>query len=174
MFFRCGYSTMNHAMCYPFVLIITIFVRSLFNFSIMMIPLTVVLYHRLWLIIWGIMLSTRFPIMNWYFSLKLFVFGITIFWPICETWQLIGGLVPIIYNYWLYIHLITQLSCLKNPRHIVTWPQYSLDNSSAASLLNTFMYLRIILYYYNVIIWKNKYIYIMCSVAQCVKFLWPI
>ena len=59
-------------------------------------------------------------------------------------------------KYWLYIHFITQLSCLKNPRHIVTWPQYNLDNSSAASLLNPFMYLRITLYYYNVILRNQK------------------
>ena len=70
--------------------------RSLLNYSIMTIILTVVLYRRLWLIIQGIVLSTSFPIMIWYFSLRLFVFRITIFWPMGDTWQLIDGLAPIV------------------------------------------------------------------------------
>ena len=67
LFFRCGYSTMNHAMCNPFLPIIIIFVIILLNSSIMKILLTVVLHRRLWLIIRGIVLSTSLPIMIWYF-----------------------------------------------------------------------------------------------------------
>ena len=62
LFFRCGYYTMNHAMCSPFVPIIIIFWRSLLNSSIMTILLMVVVYIRLWLIIRLIVLSTIFPI----------------------------------------------------------------------------------------------------------------
>ena len=95
LFFRCGYLTMNHAMCYPFVPIITFFVRSLLNSSIIMILLTVVLYRRLWLIIWGILLFTTFWSLSGLFFLKWFVFRTTTFWKMDDTWKLIGGLVPI-------------------------------------------------------------------------------
>ena len=96
LFLRCIYSTMNHSMCYPFVPIIIIFVRILLNYYTMAILLTVVLYCRFFLVIEGIMLFTIFPIVIWYFSLKWLVFVITIFWPMGDIWQLIGGLVPII------------------------------------------------------------------------------
>ena len=96
LFFRCGNSTKNHAMWYPFVPIIIVFVIILLNSSIIAILLTVVLYLRLWLIIQGIVLSTIFRSWSGIFYLKRFVFGITIFWSMGDTWQLIGGLVPII------------------------------------------------------------------------------
>ena len=62
-FFRYGYSTTNHDMCYPFDSVIIVFVRSLLNSYIITILLTVVLYCRLWLVIWGITLIIIFPIM---------------------------------------------------------------------------------------------------------------
>ena len=83
--FRCVYSTTIYAMLYSFVHIIIIFVRILLKYSITRMLLTVVLYHRLWLIIQGIVLSTILPIMIWYFSLKRFLFGVTIFWPMGTT-----------------------------------------------------------------------------------------
>ena len=87
---------MNHAMCYPFVPIIIAFVRILLNYYIITIMLTVVLYHRLWLIIRVIVFSTSVPIMILSFFTEKIVFGVTIFWPMGDTQELIGGLVPII------------------------------------------------------------------------------
>ena len=87
---------MNHDMCYPFVPMIIVFLRSLLNYSIMTILLKVVLYRRLWLIIQVIVLSTSLTIMIWYFSMKLFLFWITTFWQMGDTWKLIGVLVPIV------------------------------------------------------------------------------
>ena len=51
LFFRCGYSTTKHAMCYPFVPIIIVSIRILLNSFIIMILLMVVLYPRMRLII---------------------------------------------------------------------------------------------------------------------------
>ena len=110
MFFRCVYSDINHAMCSPLVLIIIIFGRSLFNSSIITILLMAVVYGRFWLIIRGIVLSTRFPIMIWYFFTKTIFLGITVFWPMGDTWLLIGVLVPIILtessseDYFCHVH----------------------------------------------------------------------
>ena len=85
VFFRCGYSITNHVICSPFVPIKIIFGRRLLNYSFMKTMLTVVVYGTLSLIIQGIALSMRFPIMIWYFSLKRFVFGIIIFWQMGDT-----------------------------------------------------------------------------------------
>ena len=95
LFFRCGYITTNHDICYTFVPKIIFFVIRLLNSYIIMILLTVVLYPRLCLIIQGIMLSRIFPIVIWSFSLKLFVSRITLFSTMGDSLQLIGGLVPI-------------------------------------------------------------------------------
>ena len=95
-FFRYAYSSKNHVMCSPFVPSIIIFGRSLFYYSIMNILLTVIVYGRMWLIIRGIVFSTRLPIMIWCFSPKLFVLEITIFFPMGDTWLLISDLLPII------------------------------------------------------------------------------
>ena len=43
LFFRCGYSTTNHSMCYPFSPIIIVLVRIFLNYYIIKILLTVVL-----------------------------------------------------------------------------------------------------------------------------------
>ena len=80
----------------PLFPIIIVFVRNLSNSSIITIILKVVLYRRLLLIIQVIILSKIFPIMIWYLPLKQLVFVVTIFWPMDDTLQLIGGLVPII------------------------------------------------------------------------------
>ena len=96
LFYRCGYSTTNHAMCYPFVPIIIVFLRSLLNYSIIAILLSVVLYHRLWLIIQGIVLSTTLPIIIWSFFPETVFYLELLYWPMGDTRQLIGDLVPII------------------------------------------------------------------------------
>ena len=94
MFFRCVYYTMNHATWSPFVSIIITFWRSLLNSFFTTILLKVVFNGILWSIIRGIELSTRLPIMMWDFSLKRFILGIIMFWPMGDTWLLISGLVP--------------------------------------------------------------------------------
>ena len=81
----------------PLFPIIIVFVRNLSNSSIITIILKVVLYRRLLLIIQVIMLSKMFLIMIWYPPLKQLVFVVTIFWPIDDTFILIGGLLPIIF-----------------------------------------------------------------------------
>ena len=95
-FFRCGYSTINHAMRNPLSPITTVFVISLLNYSIMKILLTVFLHHRLWSIILGIVLSTHLPIMIWSFFTGTICIWNCYIWPMGDTWQLIGGLLPII------------------------------------------------------------------------------
>ena len=86
LFFRCGYSTMNHAMWYTLLPIIIVLLIILLNYYIMMILLTVVLYRRLWLIIRLIVLSTSFPITIWYCFTEFFY--IWNYYILANGWQM--------------------------------------------------------------------------------------
>ena len=96
MFFRYGYYTMNHAMCPPFVPIIFIFVNKLVE----------LFYHGDTVhngsVPQVVVDNTRnrvvYDISDYdlvFFHWNDF-FGIPICCPMSDTWQLIGGLLPII------------------------------------------------------------------------------
>ena len=96
-FFRFGFSTTNHAMCYPYAPIIIIFCKKLVEFF----------YHEITItsgsVIQVVVDNTRNPVVYeiahynlFFFHWNNLFFWITIFWPMGDTWQLIGGLVSII------------------------------------------------------------------------------